>query len=91
MHLSFLKHESSKCHQGVSAKSRDFGKNFGDIGETISKKHAVETSEIRDCMKLKNTLSSIWFLARQRLNIFFLACPKRIKESIKSAHRVTRN
>ena len=42
----------------VSAKSRDFGKNFRDIGETISKKHAVETSGIRDCMKLKkNTLS----------------------------------
>ena len=48
----------------VSAKSRDFGKNFRDIGETISKKHAVETNGIRDCMKLKKILCPAFGFSR---------------------------
>lgn len=63
--VSLRKHESSKCHQESVLKVETLPRTCGDIGEIVSKKHAEEKSDNRDC--LRKILSSIRFLARQGL------------------------
>ena len=64
---SFRKHESSNCHKESVLKVETLPRTCGDIGEKLSKQHADEKSDNRDC--LRKILSSIRFLARQGISL----------------------
>ena len=64
---SFRKHESSNCHKESVLKVETLPRTCGDIGEKLSKQHADEKSDNRNC--LRKILSSIRFLARQGISL----------------------
>ena len=65
--VAFKSHESSSCHREAMQMIVELPKTWPDVGEMLSREHATEKGQNRDC--LLKIISNLKFLARRGLPV----------------------